>query len=389
MRLCPDGSKFATVSADKSIGVFDSDSGDLIKHYTGAHAMGIYDLDWCDDNSFLTCSADNSVKKWQLDQDAAVKEYEQGYKREIPSQLVMVRSLGSSVLALGISGEFTEWHEDGKMVKHIRHKDLIDEVTGHGADIWYASEGQIFRKTPEANHTVKSSHTLKVDIIVSNSEHVFTSGQDKLLIKFDGEGKELAKVTLPNRCISASASASEVFVLCVGNEVLVINATDLVVKKQKKMSWDATASAHSANHVWVGNKKGSVHVLDKATLDEVKVHTDIHTKPVTFMASNQHWVSSGDAYRYIQTYNAETMEPHNKQGDHTDKITSLAFGVDHLVSVTTNNAYGVTQVTDKKFLREVKVPHQEKLITLAAVMGDQTIKTAGYDCAIRSWPLVA
>lgn len=248
--------------------------------------MGIYDLDWCDDNTFLTCSADNSVKKWQLDQDAAVKEYEQGYKREIPSQLTMVRSLGTSVLALGVSGEFTEWHEDGKMEKSIRHKDLIDEVTCHGADVWIASEGQVYRKTPAVNLVVKTSHTLKVDIICSNGEHVFTSGQDKLLIKFDSEGKELAKMTLPNRCISATASASEVFVLCMGNDVLVVNAADLAIKTQKKMTFEATASAHSANHVWVGDKKGSVHVLDNKTLDEVKVHSEIHSKAVTCMASN-------------------------------------------------------------------------------------------------------
>lgn len=45
------------------------------------------------------------------------------------------------------------------------------------------------------------------------------------------------------------------------------------------------------------------------------------------------------------------MELHNEQAEHTDKILALAFGEDHLVSVTTNNAYGVTQVSDKKFLR--------------------------------------
>jgi len=67
MRLSPDGSKFATVSADKSICVFDTETDALIKHYKACHAMGIYDMDWCDDNSFVTCSADNNVKKWQLD----------------------------------------------------------------------------------------------------------------------------------------------------------------------------------------------------------------------------------------------------------------------------------------------------------------------------------
>jgi WD40 repeat protein len=55
-------SKFATASADKSIGVFDAKSGELIKHYPNAHAMGIYDLVWLDDSTFTSASADNSIK---------------------------------------------------------------------------------------------------------------------------------------------------------------------------------------------------------------------------------------------------------------------------------------------------------------------------------------
>jgi len=301
----------------------------------------------------------------------------------------MVRSLGSSVLALGVSGEFTEWHEDGKMEKQIRHKDLIDVLATHGSDVWFASEGQLFRKSHEKNHSVKSSHTLKVDIICSNGEHVFSSGQDKLLIKFDAEGNEQAKITLPNRCLSASANANEVFVLCMGNEVVVVNTKDMSVKVQKKVGYEATASAHSDNHVWVGDKKGSVHVHDAKSLDEVKVHADIHSKAVTCIAAHGPWVTSGDAYRYFKTFSAETMEVHNEQADHRDKILQLAFGEDHLVSLTTDNAFGVTSVTDKKFLREKKQPHKEKVVTHCVVMADKTIRTAGYDCAIRGWPLLA
>jgi COMPASS component SWD3 len=67
MSLSPDGSKFATCSADKTIAVFDAKTGQLIKHYLTAHTMGIYDLCWVDNATFVTASADNLVKKWSLD----------------------------------------------------------------------------------------------------------------------------------------------------------------------------------------------------------------------------------------------------------------------------------------------------------------------------------
>jgi WD40 repeat protein len=62
MALSPNGTKFATCSADKSVAVFDAKTGDLIKHYVGAHEMGIYDIQWGSETEFYTCSADNLVK---------------------------------------------------------------------------------------------------------------------------------------------------------------------------------------------------------------------------------------------------------------------------------------------------------------------------------------
>lgn len=50
MVLNSDGSKFLAASADKSISIYDAGSGELIKHITGAHKMGIYDVAWTKDD---------------------------------------------------------------------------------------------------------------------------------------------------------------------------------------------------------------------------------------------------------------------------------------------------------------------------------------------------
>jgi len=46
MVLSPNGSKFATVSADKSVGIYDAKTGEIIKHLPTGHTMGVYDLVW-------------------------------------------------------------------------------------------------------------------------------------------------------------------------------------------------------------------------------------------------------------------------------------------------------------------------------------------------------
>jgi WD40 repeat protein len=71
MVLSSDGSKFATASADKSIGVYDAKSGEVLRHITTGHSMGIYDLIWIDSETFVSASADNSAMQFNVATDGA------------------------------------------------------------------------------------------------------------------------------------------------------------------------------------------------------------------------------------------------------------------------------------------------------------------------------
>lgn len=64
VRFSPDGTKFASASSDKNVVLFNSDSAEVIKKIEGAHSKGILDLAWLDDENFMTCSSDNSIKLW-------------------------------------------------------------------------------------------------------------------------------------------------------------------------------------------------------------------------------------------------------------------------------------------------------------------------------------
>ena len=76
LKLCPDGSKFTTGSADKSICVFDAKSGEVIKHYPACHKGGVYDIIWINDTEFISSSADNTAKHWSVESDTCVKTYD-------------------------------------------------------------------------------------------------------------------------------------------------------------------------------------------------------------------------------------------------------------------------------------------------------------------------
>ena len=112
MRLSPDKSKFGTVSADKSIAIFDAKTAELIKHYPAAHAMGVYDIVWLNDTTFLTASADNSVKQWTLESAEATKTYETGLPRDTTRQFLGLHVSESGLMAINLSGEFVSWELD-------------------------------------------------------------------------------------------------------------------------------------------------------------------------------------------------------------------------------------------------------------------------------------
>lgn len=111
MRLSPEKTKFGTVSADKSIAIFDAKTAELIKHYPAAHSMGIYDIFWLNETTFLTASADNSVKQWTLESAEAVKTYETGLPRDTSRQFLALNYLasGSNLIAINLSGDFVSW----------------------------------------------------------------------------------------------------------------------------------------------------------------------------------------------------------------------------------------------------------------------------------------
>ncbi|KAM1026554.1 hypothetical protein ACFX2J_039350 [Malus domestica] len=72
IRFCPDGSKFITVSSDKSGMVYDGKTAEKIGELSAedGHKGSIYALSWSPDGKqVLTVSADKSAKVWEISED--------------------------------------------------------------------------------------------------------------------------------------------------------------------------------------------------------------------------------------------------------------------------------------------------------------------------------
>jgi len=61
---------FCTISADKTIKVYSSETCEIIFEQGGLHKMGINDFVFSGKNEIATCSSDRTVKTWKIDIEA-------------------------------------------------------------------------------------------------------------------------------------------------------------------------------------------------------------------------------------------------------------------------------------------------------------------------------
>lgn len=116
---------------------------------------------------------------------------------------------------------------------------------------------------------------------------------------------------------------------------------------------EPTSLAYSAltNELWVGDKAGTLQILggdDLALVSSIaKKHN--HTISVVTSSSDGKLVASGDVYRYIQVFEADTKKVVGTYTYHASKIIHLAFSKDGtgLVSAGMDLKIGIVKLADK------------------------------------------
>jgi WD40 repeat protein len=69
----PDGMFIVSVSADKSIVIYDSDTLEVVRKIDKAHTKGIIDVAWISDSLIATSSSDNLIKYWNVETGEEIK----------------------------------------------------------------------------------------------------------------------------------------------------------------------------------------------------------------------------------------------------------------------------------------------------------------------------
>ena len=96
-------------------------------------------------------------------------------------------------------------------------------------------------------------------------------------------------------------------------------------------------------------------------------------------------VASGDAYRYIFLFDAETKQELGSFGYHSARITGINFNKDStkMITVGLDLVVGVLDIATKT-TKTIHRPN-EKELNSAVFDGEDRFFTAGNDCSIRLW----
>ena len=188
------GAHFVTISADKFIKVFSSETYEMVFEQGGLHTMGINDLVFtANEWEVATCSSDRTVKIWKIDMEAknvtevrSLSLHEDdiaAYKDNVEKQILAVCALQSgNILGLNLHSDINVWGKDdtqpGQVIRG--HRSTVNSVGNYNntAIISGDSEGHILSWDPATGLANRSQtqfvSKLGISSIASNSKFVYT-----------------------------------------------------------------------------------------------------------------------------------------------------------------------------------------------------------------------
>lgn len=131
VKFSPDGKWLVSVGSDRMTVLYDGSTGDFVKKLENAHEGGIFGVSWFSDlASFVTASADNCLKRWNVNDLTLVSTFTLPSSQSVENQQVGLVVTKDYVLSLSLNGNLNFFAHDGTY-SHSKfgHQRALTEVT--------------------------------------------------------------------------------------------------------------------------------------------------------------------------------------------------------------------------------------------------------------------
>eukprot|EP00041_Stephanoeca_diplocostata_P039700 m.1637506 g.1637506 ORF g.1637506 m.1637506 type:complete len:600 (-) comp25916_c0_seq1:304-2103(-) len=400
-RFSPDGALVASVDAGGIAHLYDGKEGTFKSALNGgsatAHTGGIYGCSWADNGHLLTCSADKTVKLWDVEANKAVTTFT--FPDAVEWQQLGCLAQGDYLISTSLNG-YINYLDKANPDKPLRS---LEGSAGNATAIAVdESAGKLYSGSTDGRVT-------QWDIASGSARNYKMHHKSEVTAMQMSEGKLISAsmdntvrtTTVDDEKLGASAGvASNPTGLAAGNGGLTVTASvnHVTVYRDGKslcelaISYEASdVSLHpNAGEVAVGGNDKKVHIytLSNDTLTERTTYSCSQPVSVVAYSPDGQYLAAGDTKREVYGFETSTGEcKFSRWKFHNARISCLAWAPNsaYLASGSLDTNIIIWDLSGPMKRVELKGAHPAALITKIAWGSENTFYSTGNDGCVRSW----
>eukprot|EP00298_Acanthocystis_sp_HF-20_P017564 c21777_g7_i1.p1 GENE.c21777_g7_i1~~c21777_g7_i1.p1 ORF type:complete len:624 (-),score=221.98 c21777_g7_i1:42-1862(-) len=410
-RFSPDGNFLATCGADKTVQLYNGQSGELVGAFgePTAHAGSVYQLAWSKDSKKLvSVSADKTAKIWNAETRACEKTLSVGDPKDVSSMLVGVSWVNETIILLSLDGDlhYFKANEDAPFKTITGHQSSANSVfydqatkTTYSGDTsgrvcaWKLGEGPVGRVKGAAasmfQSSVKGIAVVDGVLYACSSDHkVFRANPATLEIQ------DSVKMEKPCLGLAGVPNSSGATLVLLSNAVVLLQSLQKV--SEFPLSYEGSAIAVSADGrtVAVGTEDGVVHFyhLRADSVGDLEKSVSFSQKKINSISfsPNNEYVAVADSNREVHVLT--NVDKESKQFEwryHNSSPVSLAWSSDStkILSGGLDSHIFVWDVNQPKKQQKVAFAHQGSVLAVSFTDSDNVFVSAGEDACLKTWTL--
>jgi len=397
VRFNPDGSLYVTVGADGKAFLYDGKNGEKTGQLGGdsAHGGTIFSCSWSDDGkSLLTCSADKTVKLWDVATQTSTTTFEFG--SAVEDQQVGVLWQGNFLVSLSLSGDlnYLDKASPSKPTKIVQgHSKPTMSVATRGSTTFYSGDvsGRICSwdvatgvATPLAN-----SHSNQASALALSGENLVSAGLDDHVRVSNATNLTQVGSFKSETQPKALASRNGTSIFASADSLIVLDGSKKVFSLPIKYQAYSVAISTDGTEVAVGTDNDiELYTLNAHTLKEKKKLSGNRGQIISLAYSpdGQH-LAAGDSQRQVIIYtNATGAVKLSDWVYHQAKVNSLAWSPSSLRvasgSLDTHVYVWSIEKPEKKI--QIKNAHIGS-VNSVAFLEENIVLSVGQDGTAKSW----
>ncbi|VDM74600.1 unnamed protein product [Strongylus vulgaris] len=408
-KYSPDGSLFASASADGKVVLFEGTDGTKVGELVdpsikteAAHSGSVFGLAWSPNGKQIaTASADKTVKIW----DAHGKALEStiNFGDAIEDQQVGITWSPKALVSVSLSGFLNFIDPAGKIIKvNHGHNKGITALALSACKQWLFTsdfEGHITKWNVKNGESKRVSPALHKSQIVGLSfvkDQLISCAWDDT-VRFthgilDSDSPRSSSVKLPSQPLNVVTSQE-------GGLTVVACAKNIIVFKEETLSTDLSVSFNPScvailkNMVAVGGQDSKVHIFSLSGTKLSEEKTLPHTSPITAVAfsPNGDYLVATDSGRKVVPYSVKDGFKNIADKEwtfHTAKVNCVAWSPNnrHLATggLDTNVIVWDLQRSGEHPVI-IRGAHAMSPVNGLVFLNDSELLSVGQDANIKHW----